>query len=149
MTVYKNVTPSQLAQAVSVSQGGKRVLNNTGFTIQAGKPLSWEEDGSITLASALTTTLSDFAGISSGTIPNGTYGTSTKVGTAMGVIAELNAEAGEVIYLGIEPGTYSKSAPTDLDEGAVILKLGRAEPADQTITPIVDLFIEVEEIAII
>lgn len=124
----------------------KLVKNETGSPIPAGKALAWLDNGTVDLADANITTLSDFAGISETSIPNNGFGYAIKTGFVPGVLASLGLVPGSDVYIGETPGELTGTAPSGLTD--TIFKVGRAEPPDGVATPNADdLFLEPEVIS--
>lgn len=134
--VGKGVTASQPtpnSMDILVKNGrelAKKVQNGTLYTIPAGKPIAWQDDGTVELADASDTSFQDFAGITVEDILPGSFGLAIGFGQVPGAAASLGATAGQAVYLGANPGELSLSMPIGVD--VKIVKVGTAEPADGT-----------------
>ena len=125
-----------------ITQLTKLVKNTTGLTIPAGSVVAWLDDGTVALADANIMSLSDFCGITKGSISHGDFGLVVKMGNIPALIAGLGATVGAYIYMGEAPGTMSLVPPPFIGENSIII-LGRAEPPDGIATAVAgDLFLQ-------
>ena len=153
MSVYnKFVTPARLAYELSQLRLSavanlKSVRNLTNTTIPIFKAVAWLDDGSVIPASALTSSVSDLAGITMAAILSNTFGIVNKGGNITNALVGLNATPGQYVFLGLADGELTLTAPSENPDAAII-KLGRAEPAPNSTTGIAtDLFFAPEDIA--
>lgn len=145
------VAPGRVQISIPGAGGGytslqKLVKNGSGSIIPIGKVLAWKDDGTVTLADANISTLSDFAGITASPIAVDDFGYAIKSGNIPNCLATLGASPGQLVYLGETPGELTLIAPTGLTD--TIFKIGRAEPPDGVAQAnAVDLYLEPEIIA--
>lgn len=150
MPFFRYVTEARLAHDLAELQlnaagNSKSVKNGSGASIAINKAVAWLDNGTITLASAQTSSVTDVAGITLAAIANGVFGNIAKGGNVPGVLAGMSATPGQDVFLGNTPGEITLTAPTG---NSSIIKLGRAEPAPGSPTgQATDLFFAPEEIA--
>lgn len=145
MPVTKTVTVSGQSLAI-LQSNGKMAKNTTGTTLTAGTVCTWKNTGELQRGEADNITADTFAGVVYQDIPNNAFGLVVRTGKLPGVIASLNAVAGQSVFLSTSPGlmtlTTSGFAETD-----AIHRVGFAEPPDNATGLAVDLFIQFELIA--
>lgn len=124
----------------------KLCKNNTGVSIPAGKVVAWENDGTMSLADANVSTLSDIIGVTAEVVPDQAFGTVIRTGAVAGSVTALSAAIGAPVYLSGTPGEMTLTPPSGLTD--TIIRLGRAEPADGVASPTAtDLWLQPEVIA--
>lgn len=141
-------TAAGKAQVQINGAGGNQITksqkNGEVFTILAGQPGAWKDDGTVGLADANISSLSDFAGIAVNNINPGEFGLWYRGGNCPGVLAGLGATVGDKVYLGETPGTFQLTPPPGIGTDTVF-KVGKAEPPDGVATALADdLFLEPE-----
>lgn len=120
--------------------------NMTGSSIAAGKVVAWLNDGTIQLADANISTLSDFVGVTAEIIPDGAFGTVIRAGACPGAVTGLGATIGAPVFLSGTPGELTLTAPSGISD--TVVRMGRAEPADGVASPTAtDLWLQPEVIA--
>lgn len=124
----------------------KLVKNGTLSPIGQYKVVAWNDNGTVSLATAADHSLSDLAGITSNVIPPGEFGYVIKVGYVPNALHLLNPIPGATVFLSVVPGEMTLIGPTSLTD--TIIKIGRAEPPSGIATPnAYDLHIELEILA--
>jgi hypothetical protein len=123
----------------------KFVKNGTGVAFPPFRALAWEDDGTVALGDARTSSLSDIAGINTKEILPGDFGWIIKTGYIPNALVGLNALPGNFIYLGND-GLLTLAFPPD--ETSDVIKLGRAEPPSGVASSAaIDLHMELEVFA--
>ena len=107
----------------------KKYKNTSGAPIAQGKVVAFEDDGSISLADADVIELSDVAGVTAESIPNGSFGSVYKIGEVSGVLSALDAKNGDTVYLSGTAGEMTLTVP---DTVQTIIVLGTAELPTET-----------------
>jgi hypothetical protein len=122
---------------------GKIVKNLTGTTLHAFKAVAWLNDGSVALASAATSTITDFVGVLEANIATGSTGLAVRIGPIPGALAGKGAVPGQYVYLDTAAGELTLDAP-DANSTNAIIKVGKAEPAGTLADGSApDLFVEI------
>ena len=124
----------------------KSVKNGTLTTFPAYSVLAWEDDGTVSLATATSHSLSDIAGICVKSIEPNAFGTVIKMGYIPDALIGYSASPGNTVYLSETPGQMTLTCPTSLTD--TIIKIGRAEPPSGIATSTAnDLHMEMEVMA--
>lgn len=145
MPVFKTVSPSGQAKAI-LESNGKYAKNTTGSTLTAGTVCSWNASGELQRAEADGLTANTFAGVVYQNILDGAFGLVVRSGKLPGVIASLNANAGQPVFLSETPGLLTLDTSV-FAPGDAISRIGYAEPHDNATGLGTDLFIEFELVA--
>jgi hypothetical protein len=124
----------------------KLVKNGTLSSMGQYKVVAWNNDGTVSLATASEHNLSDMAGITTKPILPGEFGYVIKLGYVPNALQSLNPLPGATIFLSTVPGEMALVGPTSLTD--TIIKIGRAEPPSGVATSdAFDLHIELEILA--
>jgi len=106
---------------------GRLCKNGSGVAIPAGKVVAWNNDGSMSLADANISALSDIIGVTAHLIPDQQFGTVIRAGAVPGSVTSLSATVGASVYLSETAGEMTLTPPPITES---VIRLGRAEPAD-------------------
>lgn len=145
MPVFKTVSPAGLQKKI-LESNGKYAKNTSGATIPANAVCSWKTAGELQLAEADGLTANTFAGVAYQAIPDGAFGLVVRSGKLPGALTSLSPTAGQPVFLSATPGLLTLDTST-FPPGDAILRIGFAEPPDNTVGAGVDLLIEFELVA--
>ena len=145
MAVYKTVSTGGLNAAIQLANS-KQALNDSGATLTQFTVCAWTDPSTLEMASAITMEPDMFAGICVADILTGQYGLVQRNGKLPGAVANLNAIAGQPVFLDETYGLMTLDTSGFADD-STILKLGYAEPPDGATGLATDLFIEIDYIS--
>lgn len=145
MPVFRTVSPAGLAKAIKESNG-RYALNNTGSTLSQFTVVAWSNGGSMIPASAVGLATDELAGVLLTSVANGQYGLAMHSGKLPGAVASLGAFPGQAVFLDEVPGKMTLDT-SGFQPTSAIIRIGFAEPADNTPGSAVDLTLSIEVIS--
>jgi len=130
---YNYATKSELDRAVLEGRSYSG-LNSNPYLFPKFRMGAWLPDGSITLADCTNPALQKLAGVSYQNISSGSRGIFVQTGSIEGAIASLGAAPGDLIYLGIPAGTFTKIDPTAPGVTSIVVGQAMTNPDTGLVT---------------
>lgn len=139
------VPEAEVEEVINIIEGTQALvtngLNGSGADQPAFKAWAYKDDNTLDLSDAdEVADLDDFAGVNVEPVADGEEFQLVRSGRAIGALAGMGCTAGDIIYMGSTPGSFTKTPPAP---GSTVFVIGQAEPTNpDDIGPANDLFVQ-------